>query len=260
MKDRLGIVLLSAVMIFALTGCGNEIVDLTDNQSEQISEYAAAVLLAYDKDYHSRLLNDEEIAQAEAAEAEEQARAEEAEKIAQAMMDDKKPDQEDKDVSDKDDANGEEEMKPVVISEFLGLNGMDVQYAGCSVEDYYPAQSNSIDGQAEEVNTFFSMKASEGNKLLVLKFNMQNISGQDQNVDMLSKQLRFSVQSDTFGKKNTLVTMLEDDFSTYTGTIASGNSAQSVLIVEITEEQAVNVGQLSLQIKYNDESASVQLQ
>ena len=261
MKKKIGSILIITALIGCLTGCGNVIADLSEEQSEQISEYAAAVLLSYDEGYHSRLLDEEEMVKAEEEEALAKARAEAAAKIAETYTqeDTKKDSQNDTDSeSGSTDASVQPE-ESVELAGFLGLTGFEVQYAGASIEDSYPTAVSSEDGQAAE-SLFFSMKATAGNKLLVLKFNVQNISGQDQVLDLLSKQVYFYVKSDQFGKKGTMVTMLEDDLSAYNGNVAAGSSVESVLIVEISEDEVANIGSLVLDVKYNEDTASIKLQ
>ena len=261
MEKKIGSILIITALVGCLTGCGNVIADLSEEQSEQISEYAAAVLLSYDEEYHSRLLDEEEMVKAEEEEALAKARAEAAAKIAEAYTQEETKTDSQNDADDESgstDASAQPE-EPVELAQFLGLTGFEVQYAGASIEDSYPTAVSAEDGQAAE-SVFFSMKASAGNKLLVLKFNVQNVSGQDQVLDLLSKRIYFYVESDQFGKKGTMVTMLEDDLSAYNGNVTAGSSVESVLIAEISEEEAANIGNLVLDVKYNEDTASIKLQ
>lgn len=261
MKKRIGSILIVTALIGCLTGCGNVIADLSEEQSEQISEYAAAVLLSYDEGYHSRLLDEEEMAKAEEEEAIVKARAEAAAKIAETYA------QEESKTDNQNDAENEagntdasvQTEESVDLAQFLELTGFEVQYAGASIEDSYPTTISSEDGQAAD-SVFFSMKATAGNKLLVLKFNVQNVSEQDQVLDLLSKKIYFYVESDQFGKKGTMVTMLEDDLSAYNGNVPAGSSVEGVLVAEISEEEAANIGGLVLDVKYNEDTASIKLQ
>ena len=232
------------------------IMDLTAEESEQVSEYAAAMLLSYDTGYHSRLLTEEEIAVAEAEEAAARAKQERIDQIAESYVNSEPEKTEGaSDTDSSGDGASESEEAPVVLSEFLGLSGLDLQYAGNTVTNSYPEA-----GDADETSAFFAMRATPGNKLLVLKFHMQNISGGDCAVDLLSKKVRFSVSSDVIEKTNMQVTMLDNDLSTYQGTLAQGAGADVVLVAEIPEGQASDVGALKLGVKCGGESASLKLQ
>jgi len=233
------------------------IMDLTAEESEQISEYAAAVLLSYDTGYHSRLLTEEEIAIAEAEEAAARAKQERIDQIAQAYAN-AEPEPTDG-VSDSDPSAGDganqSEEAPVVLADFLGLSGLDLQYTGSAVTNSYPEEN-----EADEKGAFFAMRSTPGNKLLVLKFHMQNISNEDCMVDLLSKKVRFSVSSDEIEKTNMQVTMLENDLSTYQGTLAQGAGTDVVLVAEIPEAKALDIGILNLGVKCAGETASLKLQ
>lgn len=258
MKGKMRLIILSVCMSGCLTGCGNVISDMTEAESEQISEYAAAVLLAYDKDYHGRLLNEEEMAKAEEEEAIAQAREEAVRRIAEQTMKEKEQSGEDADGSGSG-KDGEQtvEKEAVVLADFLGLSGFDVQYDGVSLEDSYPSGELDLN---DNTSAFFAMRPSEGNRLLVVRLRVTNTSSQDQLLDLLSKQVHFTINGDTIGKNNTLVTMLEDDFSVYSGNVAAGASVQTVLIAEVKAGQEEMSGTLSLGVKYNGDSATIALQ
>lgn len=257
MRHRILLLLVCSLLCFGITGCGNQIADLTDEQSEQVSEYAAAVLLAYDSEHHSRLLNDEQIAEAEKLEAIQKEREEAIAEIAKSYTDEKNKTDSKKDKEEQGTKGEETFEEPVVLADFLQLKGLDIKYDGASLEDSYPA-SQAV--EADDTNAFFSMRASSGNKLLVVKFKITNVTGEDQTLDILSKKVRFSLGSDKLEKKNTLVTMLEDDFSTYNGVVPAGGTIYNVLITEIGEQQGTDIGNLKLYVKYNEDNATINLQ
>ena len=50
---------LLCAMMLSMTACGNEIPDLTEEESQRIGEYAAVTLLKYDANNRSRLVDPE---------------------------------------------------------------------------------------------------------------------------------------------------------------------------------------------------------
>ena len=50
---------LLCVMALGMTACGNEIPDLTEEESQRVGEYAAVTLLKYDANHRSRLVDPE---------------------------------------------------------------------------------------------------------------------------------------------------------------------------------------------------------
>ena len=73
-KKSIGIIL-SACLVFALTGCGEKLPELTEDQYNQTVEYAAGLLMRYSNNGQERLIY------VDAAELEKQ-RKKEAEKAA----------------------------------------------------------------------------------------------------------------------------------------------------------------------------------
>ena len=246
-----------ALCAMMLCGCTNEIPEMSQEQSEQISEYVAARLLSYDKDYKSRLLDEEEIAIAEKEEAEKAARAEAVQKL---IDEQKKKDEEKKSDKDKEkesqDGEQVEEKAPVELGAFLQLDNITIQYTGYQALYSYPAAAEGSDS----FDMFFAMNASAGKKLVVLQFDVTNLAGVDQNVDMLSKQARYSITTDQTGRQNAQVTMLTDDLSTLGATIPAGGSIPAVIIMETDENVADSLTGISLGVKYNGQNETVQLQ
>ena len=56
MKKKLVVMLCIMTMTLSLSGCGNAIPDMSEEESAMITEYAAGLLLKYDKNYSSRLV------------------------------------------------------------------------------------------------------------------------------------------------------------------------------------------------------------
>ena len=50
---------LLCAMMLSMTACGNEIPDLTEEESQRVGEYAAVTLLKYDANNRSRLVDPE---------------------------------------------------------------------------------------------------------------------------------------------------------------------------------------------------------
>ena len=105
---------------------------------------------------------------------------------------------------------------------------------------------------------FFSMDASPGTQLLVLKFNAQNISGQDQQMNMLGYGSTFRVSVNGESSKGALATMLVNDMQTYDSVIPANTAVELVSIVEVP--QGTNVGSIEFILRGNGEDGSLMLQ
>ncbi len=113
--------------------------------------------------------------------------------------------------------------------------GLFLTYSGYSVASSY----------ADE-NDVFSITAVEGSKLLVLNFKLVNTSGMDVTVDMEKANPHFQVILNGVNVGYTNVTMLDDDLSSFTGTIPAGAKQNMVLIKQMKAEKVKNIDTLGL--------------
>lgn len=181
---RVGAFLCGITAAILMTGCGSVMPDLTEEETEIISEYAAGVLLKYDRVHGGRLMSEAEYEMEENKKAEREAAASAAEQQNEeenAAEESAASDTEVVDVSQ--DA---EVVVPSTIEEYYDIQDITFQYTGYELTDSYPSDS-------EEDNVFFAMDATEGMQLLVLKFTATNVSSADQTLDMIGYGVRFKV-------------------------------------------------------------------
>lgn len=230
-----------ALLLAGLTaGCGNEIPDLSEQEQELVVEYAAGVVLKHNRNYKSRLVDlslvhDIHETAPENTSEEENTESSNGEETVT----------EDVTVTDN---TGEAEAENVTIEDFLQLEGVKFTYTGYEIDDSYPEQGDEL---------YFIMDATEGSKLLVLKFLVENTSSAEVNLDIAKTETRFKINADGV-QKNALTTMLLNDLAYYEGTIAPGESVELALICEIPAEQT-EVSALELTMKSVDDSATISL-
>lgn len=241
-----GCKLLCGIMAAALlTGCGSTMPDLTQEETDLISEYAVGVLLKYDK-YHSGRLVDttgyetaEDVAQTEEPEETEQP----------------EPEQEEVPVDETEVVDvSQDEATPVIsatIEEYYDLQDFTFQYTGYELVQNYPPD-------ADENNVFFSMDATEGMQLMVLKFTAFNTSSSDQTLNMLERGARFRVSVNGESSKGALATMLLNDMQTYNDLVSAGSMVELVSIVEVP--QSVPVNTIEFILRGGEENAVLNLQ
>ena len=178
---RVGIFLCGITAAICMTGCGSIMPDLTEEETEIISEYASGVLLKYDRVYRSRLMDMSEYEEEENKKAErEAARAAERERQEAAEAEESASEEESTSNGTKViDASQDEETPapPATIEEYYGIENFTFQYSGYELVESYPSNTE------EEI--FFAMDATEGTQLLVLKFTVSNAGAAEQEIDML---------------------------------------------------------------------------
>lgn len=237
-------VLCAAVAL--LSGCGNEIPQMDETTEKLIVEYAAAAVRDHDANRISRLLDKEELEIRLA----EEARLQEILSYAPEYTSSEEEQSSDGgDDSEKAKDKKEEEAPQLSLQEVMALNNLSIEYAGYEVTSSYPQNAEG---------TYFTMDALAGNKLVVVKFNVSNTSGNDQALDVLGDGIRFKINVNE-ESKNILTTMLLNDLANYQGIITSDSTQEFVLVSEIPEAQAQEIASLSLYIKNGDKSTTILL-
>lgn len=252
MKKR-KIVLCGVAAALALTGCGATVPDLTQEETEIISEYAAGILMKYDKDNGSRLVD---LSQEETApDAEPPAQAPESD-VAAAETEEAPggpgepgPAENNATVIDQSQT---EAMPAASIEEYYGISDFTFAYTGCELIDSYPEDSG------EEGAVYFTMDATEGMKLLVAKFNVTNQSGSEQTLNMMEHGAKFKLSVNGDAGKHVLTTMLLNDMQNYNAMVAAGETVELVSIIEVPADTQVD--SLALILSGGDGTVTLQLQ
>lgn len=247
MRKRGGVLALSMACCL-LTGCGNVIPELTEEEASLIATYAADVVLESSKEDNSRLMDTEE---------ETQRREELSEKV-EALRERKTQEEAEEKQQKEGNASGNTsgntapgEQMVENIAGFIGLDGFQVSYDGYMIEKSY-----SADAESEWEPTF---DATSGENLLVIKLKVTNITDMPAVADVLSKEMMFSIRGDNNINSMALVTMLLNDFAFAQDEIGAGESRDYVLITQI-DEDITEVNSLTLHMKKGEESANVILQ
>ncbi len=251
---------LIACGIFVTTGCG-QVIDLTDEENHLIAEYAAELLLKYDRNYDTRYNPDEledttetmtetdatteatteMVTTTEAATTEQDAPADGQTTQAQPVTDE----------AVKEDI-GATVDSDFDIAAFVGESRISVRYAYYMVVDSYPSYDQ--DGMYIEV------QAPEGYKLLVLKFEVENKTNEEQAVDLYNKDVNYNIVVDNSRTTKQMLTILADDLYTYDKTIQASSREEAVLLYTVSDSVANKWTDLKLQIKYGGTSAVLQLE
>lgn len=235
---------LLCAMMLSMTACGNEIPDLTEEESQRIGEYAAVTLLKYDANNRSRLVDPEVvIAKLEMEAAKEAAKASQEEEKAEETGS--------TGTTEVAMPTAQEEIT-ASMEDFFGLpEGVSIAY-----EDYMVADSYPEDGAAEE---YFALDASMGKKLLVLRFHLTNGTEQEESIDLLNTNSRYIITVNDSIRANALTTMLPNDMSTYMDTLEPGQTQELVLLLEVNEDVAGAVQKIALRLKNASNEYTIQL-
>lgn len=240
---KANVLLGSVAAALLMTGCAT-VPDLTQTETELISEYAVGVLLKYDKGHGRRLVDttgydlveETEVPEPEppVEETPEEPELEETPEVV-------------------DVSQYEEAAQPAVssVEAYYGIPNIMISYTGWEMVDSYPPQ-------AEDETPFFSMDASQGMQLLVLKFNAQNLTGEDQTLNMMGYRATFRISVNGEASKGALATMLVNDMQTFDSVIPAGSSVDMVSIVEVP--QGTNPNTIDFILRGGEQDGTLHLQ
>lgn len=266
MRKRIAITAIIAMAVTTLAGCAS-IPDMTDEQTELVSEYATALLLKYDKENHSRLVDTSSFmnsyvaamqlynATKEKYESEQAAiiqdEAERREEVQNQTTANEEYNKEAEEGTEgepipvyNDGTGGATVVSATSVSDYLGAGDFSFDYTGYRLMKSYPENGSS--------DVYFVIDATKGNDLLVVYFDVTNNSNGKAKLDVFNKEAVFRLSVNGSGEKTTFKTMLEDDLSEYLGEFGANETKQLVLLLEVKEGTEVNNLSMSIALPGKD--------
>lgn len=243
--------ILAALLIGAaimLTGCGNAIPDMTDEQLQAVGEYAAQLLLSHDINYKSRLVDVETLVTAAPTEPPQESLPEETPEPEDTGMDPV----ENTPVVDLTDGRGEPQQSDVKLEEAMGLpEQMVLTYTGYEVLAHYPEDASD--------EGYFTVDAEEGNQLLVLHFTLQNQGEGTETVNTINRKLLTSVSVNGISTYS-LSALLENNLTLYSENLNPGESREVVILAEYEASSLLDVVSVAINVKNDDKNATIRLE
>ena len=236
------LVLISISMLFCMSGCALvPSLDLTEDEQKVIAEYAAGLLLKYDKNYSGVLKRVEEEEDDGMQVVDEPVRpevtSEEEEFIDPEFS-------EDLTASEQNTQTDEIQYTDMSISESIGLEGFDVIYKSYEAHNIYPEE------QPDDM--VFSLQAQNGMELLVLNFGITNDSDTRRACNVIDTESSFRILINGTERVNASTTMLLNDFSSYNDEIEGYGMSDAVLVFEVAEGTCDSIESIDLIIKRPD--------
>lgn len=138
------------------------------------------------------------------------------------------------------------------MEEVLELpEGLSVVYMGEELYKIYYEDENSASS--------LSMTAAEGKQILVLSFSIMNASDQEQSVDFLSMAPEFRITVNGTYTRRALNTLFKNDMPLYKGVIPAMQSVPLAILIEVEDTDAENLSSISLNLKNESNSCTIQL-
>ena len=233
-KMRPFIILLAGTLIVSLSGCGNTIPALSEEQEALVVEYASTAVLKHDANYQGKLVDLSTLKNEEETPEEETTQ----EPVEEADIP-KEPEQMQEPQQDVLSAEQAEAEIQADAEQILGLQDVSLTYSGYEVDEFYPKNGNEI---------YFVMNATPGNNLLVVKFTLRNLLNEEQNIQIQPGTVRVKIIMNG-EEKNALTTMLLNDLATYQGTLGPNEETELVVVGEYPVEDLQVIDSLSVKLK-----------
>ncbi len=252
----LGLIILS---LFAV-GC-EKTIDLTDEENRIIAEYAAELLLKYDRNLDSKYYDSIEKMATEDIFKQEPVTEKNTEDntTVETTTEGNNNDVQlpEKSTESSTETSTGQEKKDVIdarefdLGSFMGLSGISIKYSHYMIADSYPSYDK--DG------VYIEIEAPDGYKLLVLKFDIENLANQSQNVDLYALDMGYYIIVNDEKTAKQMLTILLDDLYTYQKELGKGDKEEAVLIFQMSDSVARYVTNLKLGIKSGDREQTISL-
>lgn len=236
---KIGILIMTVLI---LTGCVQQI-DLTEQESDTIANYAAYVTLQHDKNYNKRLIetaselvepNDENTKTQEQGEGQETGDA-------SVLTED----------AITQDTTPQEDPAVLDIGSVLKLDGFTVTYEGFEYNKQYTDTT---------VSTGYTANSIDNNEFVIMKFNIENTTDETKICDVLSLSPKINVSVNGEEAIKSYASLLNNDITTLFNEIGAHESMQAILLVEVGQEYENNVSSISLNIMINGAASTIALQ
>ncbi len=201
------------------TGCGEKMITLTDEEADIIALYSAKMVAKFNKNQEIGICNayvtDEELGKTSASKEETLVPQQEEEAVSEDGL---------ITIPDSDTYEIEAETGHT-LTEAFGIDGLEFYMNNLMVTDEYVATD------------FYVMAASEGMQYCIVTFDVLNSSGSDVRVDMLGSGMSYSLTINGIYSSTAQTTVLENDLTTFQGTIKQGTKESMVIVFQFKEKE-----------------------
>ena len=222
-----------AVLCIGTCGC-TQVIDLTDDETKLIAEYAADLLLSHDRGYDDRLQEGETELE-ESTDTEEQTTTE---ITSEASTETEQP------------ADGTVDEPAVTegslddIAQIAGIEGVSIRYQDYEIVKQYPT--------SEDGENAVQLDAPDGYELLVLRFDVAATQEPQASVSLMEQDINYELVCNGSLAAKPMLTILTNDLTTLETNVSPGQGTQAVLVFQIAESEAGQLDSMELRVTYNN--------
>lgn len=220
MKKIKGFILILVLAILS-SSCVKNDIKMTDEQIDRAAEYAAGVLLKYDRNYESTLISETVIPEGttEPVSTNEVTATE-------------NPETSNK--IDTDSTNKDSKKEQLELTDVINVKECKINFSKYQILNSYE-QGKSV-----------YIKADKGKKLVVLEFKIKNKSDSDRKVKLLKKNITYTLIVNNGGEYQPNLSILVNDLQFYNENIQKGKSKKAVLVFNVPKQEIKNTMKLQV--------------
>lgn len=204
------------VAALGISGCG--VTNLNEEQNAQAAEYIAGIMLKYTAGYEKSLIypvvTTEPVSPEETQTPSQTPEAEEPEKPAK---------------SSKPTGGSQETDVSSDISNVMKLDGCKIEYKGMTECSSYK----------ETENASYGIFAEDEKKLVVVKFQIKNISSKDVKLNLHKKDITYQLILSNGNTVTSQLTLLDNDLNYLSQTVKKGGKVEGVVIFTVNKKADV---------------------
>lgn len=232
------IIILVLLLSLTLTGCIQEY-NLTEEQADAVAEYAAGILLENDASYDQKLIP---MGNNEADSDTGDSSSKDEEKTSSITP-------KDSDIAqDYNTANTSDNQKKYTLSEVIGNDSFEIQYKDYMLTSSYPK---------EPENDAFSLDAREGYQLLVIMFDVTNLTNRNQRLNLSDAEIIYQLDINEGTVYKPELTFQENDLHFIDITVGRHKTVEALLIFEVSKD--IDISDMDLLISRDNKSEIIKI-
>lgn len=233
-------IIIILVYSLILTGCAKEI---TVQQSDILAEYMAGTVLKNTVGYEKELIYPEEVTN----DVTENSSNEGEEEAANSQKPNTQTPNNTTVVNNTTTGTiqNNNNVDYVGLIEELGYNNFSITYSNYDTYNKYPNDNN-----------YYSLETTKAKKLLVLTFDIKNLSNKSQNLNLLESNIKYQLDNNGV-MYNPMITMLMDDIQYINLDFAANESKKAVIVFEVLKD--IDITNTNLIIFYQNKTTIIDI-
>lgn len=231
---------------FMLTGCV-QMVELTDQESDMITEYMAGVVLKHDANYDNSLTNPEDaLNNQEEGSGDVSATNIGSEKLVSLDLKATTDDSDSIKTMNSIELESKEVVKDMDLTEQMGNGDFSITYSDYGLYDSYNNDNN-----------YFTLEASKGRQLLIVTFDIKNLSNKSKKFNLINSDFNYQLDINIGTIYKPMMTLIVNDIQYINLDIAAGETRKAIIVFDVLRND--NTSDVNLIVSNQDKTTILEM-